>query len=500
MRVKGMHKIRQLYHGLSVQMRAAIWFIICNVILKGISFFTTPLFTRILPASEYGLFSVITSYMEILLYFSTWELALGIYQKGLFKYKGDEPLLTYSVLVFDNILTLIVFVLVVIFWEPFHAVTGFTVPVTTVTFLYLLVLPAYSCWMVRKRTLYDYKAFVAATIFFTALNIFIPLGACRFIQGTAEVRYISGYIPLTIAYAYFYARSIQWKKLVGNLHKVKEYFLFFLRNQPPLAVHALSYMILGQIDRVMIGRYVDNASAGIYSIGYSVASIASLVQSAVATVLVPWTFSNLQNKAYESMRGKIMVSLFFQVGIYLLFILVAPEVILLLFTEEYHEAIWCIPPVAVGIFFLFVQSLFVNVETFLEQTVYVAYVSIVCAGINILLNYVGIQLFGYIACAYSTLICYIFFALGHGVITKKLLKKYLGNAPVFHERGICAVCIMMLVLMGGVSALYPYPGVRYGMVVAVLLSMVLCRKKLFLWLESMLSGVQWGKQEKIQKK
>ena len=81
--------IKKRYIDMAAPAKAALWFTMCNFLLKGISFITVPMFTRLLPSEEYGKLSVFTSYEQVILILATWEIQLGAYQKGIFKYTED---------------------------------------------------------------------------------------------------------------------------------------------------------------------------------------------------------------------------------------------------------------------------------------------------------------------------------------------------------------------------------------------------------------------------
>lgn len=49
-----MNKLLVKYRSIPVQVKASLWFLICAFLQKGISFITTPIFTRLLSTSEYG--------------------------------------------------------------------------------------------------------------------------------------------------------------------------------------------------------------------------------------------------------------------------------------------------------------------------------------------------------------------------------------------------------------------------------------------------------------
>ena len=58
-----MHKLEKKdYNGI----KAGIWYTIGNIIIKGIPFFTIPIFTRLLTTNDFGIYSIYLSYEEIL--------------------------------------------------------------------------------------------------------------------------------------------------------------------------------------------------------------------------------------------------------------------------------------------------------------------------------------------------------------------------------------------------------------------------------------------------
>lgn len=85
-----MNKLITKYKSLSLPLRAAFWFTVCNFATKGISFICMPLYTKLLPTEEYGRMTVLTSYETIFCIFATWELYLGAYQRGILKFKDDS--------------------------------------------------------------------------------------------------------------------------------------------------------------------------------------------------------------------------------------------------------------------------------------------------------------------------------------------------------------------------------------------------------------------------
>ena len=91
----------------------------------------------------------------------------------------------------------------------------------------------------------------------------------------------------------------------------------------------------------------------------------------------------------------------------------APECIYVFAGNKYTDAVKIIPSVASSLYFIFMYQIFANVEFYYKKNKFIAYASMIGAVLNLVLNYFGIKLFGYIAPGYTTLICYIVFGIAH---------------------------------------------------------------------------------------
>ena len=114
-----MNKIIEKYKQLSLPVKASLWYMVCNVINKGIALLTTPIFTRIMTEEQYGTFSVFQSWFSILIIFTSLNIFLSGYQKGLILYKNDIRRFTSSQLGLTTTITVFAFVLYILnipFW------------------------------------------------------------------------------------------------------------------------------------------------------------------------------------------------------------------------------------------------------------------------------------------------------------------------------------------------------------------------------------------------
>lgn len=466
------------YHNMPLPIKAAFWFTICNLILKGISFITVPIFTRLMSDVEYGKLSLFLSYEQLLVILATWEIQMGAYQKGLFKYKNEENIFTISTQAIVNILSVIFFFIIFIFNDYVIKFTGMSRMVLAFLMMYILFQPAYNCWLIRKRTSYSYKSSVIVTLLYAIINVAVPMTALLLVKRTAEVKFVSTLICSTIFCIIFYLPYAKYWKIFLYWKRVKEYWLFLVKFEAPLVLHSLSYLILSQADRVMIGKMVGEAEAAYYSVAYSIGSVVSILQNSINQTLIPWMYQMLEKKKYNKIGNIINYILMGISSIMLMFILVAPDIIMLLFEKNYYEAIWCIPPIVMGVYFMFLYSVFVNVETFFEKTKYVMYVSVACGLINIVLNYICIKIWGYIACGYTTMICYIIFAIGHYYFMRKTVKAEGIKENIFNYKSIFLISLGTVLLGVLFTVLYNYRLARWAILGIILLCLFGMRNKI----------------------
>lgn len=472
------NKAAEAYRKANVAVKASIWFTGCNFLLKGISLITGPLFTRLLPVNEYGLLSTFMSCEQIILTLSTWEIALSAYQKGLFKYKKDSRFFTCATQLFSNMITIFFFGIICMTYPVFFRLTGINVRNTVLLFLYMMLQPAYSCWLVEKRTAYEYKKSVYVTLLYAILNVIVPMTAIFLIGRTAEVKFRYTLLAGIFIFACFYVRNIDYCQLVRRWRTTVQQWKYLLLYQAPLVVHALSYTILAQADRIMIGNYVGYVQAAYYSIAYSLGNIVLIFQNSINQALVPWRFEKLEQKQYKNIR-RITNYMLIGIGlIILVFMIIAPEVMKILFTADYYEAVWSVPPIALSVYFMFLYSLFVWVENYYEKTSYVALVSVSCAIINVILNRLLIPYFGYLVCGYTTVISYILFSLGHYYFMKKTCRQFQVPEPIYDIRVILVVSFCMMLMTILITFFYRYIIIRYSLVLSGVIIVFLLRKKI----------------------
>lgn len=468
-------KYKKNYKELPVSVKAAFWFVICNFLQKGISMITIPLFTRLLSTEQYGLFSVFQSWYSILGIFTSLNLQDATFNTGMVKYPEDKDNFTLSLQSLTTILTVILFVVYILNRDFWNELFNLPTILILVMFMEFLFIPAYSFWSARQKFEYKYVALIVSTLFIAIACPSVAIIAILHSSNKGEARIISFCLVQAIIGLAFYILNIHR----GSKFVKIEYWKYALSFSIPLIPHYLSMTVLQQSDRIMIANMVGNSEAAIYSIAYNVSQIVLLVTKAINNSYIPYTYKSIQSKKYKSLKENSNRLVTVIAGMIVLLMLVGPEIIRIFATPDYYDAIWIIPPVSMSVFFMFLYPMFSNIEFYYEKSSIAMFSSIIGAIVNVILNYIFIPLFGYIAAGYTTLICYIIFVLMHYFGMKKVLKQNKVSEKIYDIRFFVVLSIIMFALMLVILMIYQYIYIRYSLIVILFVFLFVFRKKIF---------------------
>lgn len=462
------------YINLPVPMKAAVWFVICNILQKGISMITIPIFTRLLTAEEYGLFSIYQSWYSIIGILASLNLQDATFNTGMVKYPKEKDNFTLSLQSLTTLLTLILFAIYLVginFWNDLFelpTVLMFTMLVE------LLFIPAYSFWSARQKFEYKYVALILSTLFIATVCPSVAVLAIHFSQHKGEARIMSfTLIQAAVGLVFYVLNLYRGKKLIKL-----EYWKYALSFSVPLIPHYFSMTVLQQADRIMIGKMIGNGEAAIYSIAYNVSQLILLVTKAINNSYIPYTYRCIQNKKYDDLKKNSKMLLLLISGMMIALMLVGPEIIRIFATPDYYDAIWIIPPVSMSAFFLFLYPMFSNIEFYFEKSSIAMGASILGAVVNIILNFIFIPKFGYIAAGYTTVFCYLLFAVMHYWGMKKVLRQQGICEQVYDVKFIFTITMLMFIVMICVLVVYPFTFVRYLIVFILCIVGFVFRKKI----------------------
>lgn len=470
-----MKALLEKYRNLPVEIKASGWYMICNVVQNALGFLTLPIFSRILTTEQYGLYSVYLTWMNLLVIFTNLNLQFGVFNTAMIKYEKDRDGFISAMQGLTTVLSLGWLVIYVIASDLWNKLFQLPTLIMVVMAFEMLFFPAKDYWSGKLRFDYKYKATVIYTIALAFINPLVCILAILRTDGDKGTVRILAAAAINIGfYAVIYVKNFIKGKVFFN----KEYWKYALEFGLPLVVYYLSQMIFNQSDKLMIQHMEGLDKAGIYSLVYSCSVVVVFVINAINGAYVPWKYQKIRDKEYTSV-AKVSEMIAFAIGVVLfLVILGGPELVKIIASEEYYEAIWIMPPVIGSLFFLFLAQLFINIEFYFEEKQALVKGSIFSAVLNIVLNYFAIQQWGYIAAGYTTLIAFMVFAVANYHYMQKMCIEKLDGVNVYNVKHLLVMSAAFLVLMFLALFAYPYPVLRWGGLFAIVIVVLVFHKKI----------------------
>ncbi|WP_462410351.1 MATE family efflux transporter [Neobacillus sp. Marseille-QA0830] len=318
-------------------------------------------------------------------------------------------------------------------------------------FLELVSSPAISLWTIRQRYDFRYKSVVLVTIIILLINSVFGVIAVLISEEKGTARILSSILVTLIFGLIIYINNIR----KANYFIVWKYVKFAILFNIPLIPHYISAYILSSSDRIMIQKMSGLDKAGIYGVAYNIGLTMTMVTTSINNAITPWQYRKLEQKDFKTIGeyfNQIMVVIMIPIALFIAF---APEVVKVLASSEYYEAVYVIPPVAASTFFILMYGLFSNVEYYYEANKFTMYVSGFGAVLNVVLNYFFIKLFGYVAAGYTTLFCYIIFTFTHYAYSQYIVKKREGYI-IFSPRAVIILTLLMVGITILLSLSYKY--------------------------------------------
>lgn len=406
--------------------KAGLGYTIGNYLIKGLTFLTIPIFSRLLSTTEYGKYNTFVAYENILFIIIGFAIHSS-YKNARYKYKlssegakkGHDY---YSYVSETMILSIISFIIWLVFVNIAGTQTSKVFDLDNISMNLLIIYSAgaaiISCFNADVSLEYSYKKFLAVSGFNAICNIGLSL--IFVVTIFKKDRYI-GYtlgtvIPIIIASIYIIGHFFRRSKP----SKDKEMLVWGIKFSLPIIPHGLSQVILNQFDRIMISRMVTSAAAGVYSFAYNIYSIVAVTFASLDNVWSPWFYENMHSRNYKKIKRYSSIYIVSMFIFCTIVILVCPEIIKILGSKNYWDAMYSAIPIVAGGFFSFLYTIPVSVEYYHEKTSFIALGTSIAAIINIILNYIFIRLIGYIAAAYTTLVTYVLYFLFHYYLAKKI--------------------------------------------------------------------------------
>lgn len=453
--------------------KASVWYTICNTLQKLAVFLIIPILVRLLTTTEYGMYVVFLSWIELMEIFATMRIYSNGYVAGLIKNSDDQDRYTCSMQVTILLFVVICFLLC---WYFIDSICDFIkLPTTFFYYMFLSFLATgnIGLWSARQRVNNKYKSMVVVTLLYSILPpVFAITTACLSDDRLGTVIAVSIITQFLISFPFCLTNLIGTKNEV-----VFKYCKEALRYNLPLVPYYLSMVVLNSTDRIMISQIVGEAEAGIYSIAYSLSMAMYVFAGALNYSLQPWMFNKIKQHDMSDSCRVITTSVAIIAILSICVLIISPELITLMASDRYRHAMWTMPPVVCSLLVMFIYQQMLNIHFYFDKTKIVFVASVFAAILNIFLNYFCIKEFGYLAAGYTTFFSYFVVGILYYVTMLKISNSNKLDYRCFFDMKVITVILIGLCFLAALIALvFPFICVRY-LVVAGMISVVWLKRE-----------------------
>lgn len=398
---------------------SAIWYTLGSFFLKGVNFFTMPIFINLLTTAEMGKVTVYSTWGAVVAILVSLgiEGTVGSAKANLKEEEYTEYL--SSVLVLATVSFIIMFILSIIFRNKLIELMG----LDTSLILILLIQSFFSFVIsfVLATFTFDrnHKAYLSISCLSTILNIVLSISIILSLNNDKYLGRIYGWAISTIVIGVIlYIKII----LKGKTYISLKYWKFCLPIALPLIFHNLSHLLLNQADILMLEKFTTESIVGIYGVLYTIGSIINIIQIAINGAWVPWYYEALKKGDKEGLRDKSVKYIIIFTLLTVMFMLGVPEVIKLFSSREYWSGIPLVYIVIMGYYFVYLYTFPANFQFYSKETKFIALGTITAALINVVFNFILIPYIGMYGAAIATLLSYVVLFSMHFTIVKYKFK------------------------------------------------------------------------------
>ncbi|MDD5864121.1 MAG: oligosaccharide flippase family protein [Firmicutes bacterium] len=434
--------------------RVAFFNILSTVLLRGISIFTAPLFTRLLGNSGYGVTQIYNTWVSVIAIVFALQTQ-GTLANARTEYDEGEQLgYQSSAMTLSTLAYLVCSGLVLCFLSPISNALKLS------RFLVVLMLlqgfGTFCLNFLNTKFVYEFKAGRNMVLSLMVALVTLVLSVVLILQLPREINYLGRIGAISATYGLLGIPVCIWILVKGKTFFHKKYWKFCIALAIPAAFYSLSDLVLGHCDKVMLQQLVDEATVGCYAAALNFSGIMYTLFAALNNSWCPFFFEDMKQGNREGLREKTENFLELYTVLSVGFVLLAREVYRVYVGKDFWSSTMLIPVFVSSYYLNFLCNFPVNFETYHKKTKVVAAITIVSSLINVGLNYLLIRRMGMAGAAVATLASHCLQLTLHWLYARfclggreypfglKLCGKY---AVVFAAVAVVCVCASQLPIL-----------------------------------------------------
>ena len=275
-------------------------------------------------------------------------------------------------------------------------------------------------WQIRSQAKWFGILQVSSSLVNMLLSLLFVIVLTQGAQGRIDAQVITGILAAIVAVIWLYKDKLLQIK-IWKPQQIKEALSFGI----PLIPHHVGFFLISAVDRFVINQNFGLSEAGIYMVAVQLSSAMAIVFDAINKAYVPWLFERLKRDEYEEKKQIVIYTYLFFITALLtagLVFIIGPFFISLIIGDKYIEAGKIIGLLCLGQAFGGMYLMVTNYLFFVRKTGFLAMVTIGVGGINFMLLYFLVPVFGLKGAAFSFLLAKIIQFLFTWLLSIKFIK------------------------------------------------------------------------------
>lgn len=401
--------------------RIAFLNFLSNILLRGISIFSAPVFSRLLGTSGYGIVSVYNIWTRVLGVALPMQSNLTLVNARVEFPPEEQDRYQSSVLSMSLTGFAAAFLVCTLFLNPISE--AIRLPGVLIFMMLLQAFGNFATAFAGSKYTYEFKAgrnlLMSVGVTLASLGISLVL----VLNMPQEERYLGRIWGNVTVYAGVGLVLAVGILLRGRTFFHRDYWKFCLTLALPMVFYSLSDMFLAQSDQLMLQSMMDSTSVGLYGLAYTFSNVLFTIFHSLNNTWMPFFFEDMKNGEREKVRSGAVNFLELFTVLAIGFVLLAPEVYRIYAGQDFWDGSNLIPLFSAGYYLNFLCTFPVNYDYYRKKNKAVAVITVSCAVVNLGLNYVLIQLFGAFGAALATTLSHLLQLILHHIYASRILGK-----------------------------------------------------------------------------
>lgn len=404
-----------------------IWYGVSSIAARFINYLLTPYLTYKFTTEEYGEMSVLYAFIPFMNVIFTYGMETGFFRFAQNSDKGKVYSTTSLSLIYS---TLLLSLLLVAFNKPLSELLGVAnrpeyliIAAVIIALDALTTIPFAKLRQEGKPRKFAVIKFLGVFINIGATVFFLTVGPDLakthpddFLGHIYKKEWTVGYLLLANLIQNIIVFLVLSREFWGFKFKFdKQLWREMIVYSMPLIIAGLGGMINETADRIMLlkwwqpgaGEANADAQVGIYSACYKLSILISLGVQAFRMGAEPFFFKQSMNENAPRTYARVMK--FFVITVCLMFLFVVLYLDIwkhFIRNKEMWVGLKVVPILLLANMFL---GIYYNLSIWYKlgnKTISGAYITLIGAAVTVLINYIFIPEYGYVACAWATFACY----------------------------------------------------------------------------------------------